>query len=543
MKVTGSLISLIVILFVASCSQKASESSEEAQLGTIEMQVSGAEEAKPYFEQGLLLLHSFEYPDSREAFRQAQEIDDNFAMAYWGEAMSYNLALWRSQNYEKGKAALKGLGETKEVRMNKAESELEKDFIESVEILYGDGSKFERDQAYKDHLAKMYEKYPNNNEVAAFYALSLLGSVEVGRDDEVYGKSAVIAEGILKENPNHPGALHYLIHSYDDPYHAYKAIQAADSYSQVAPDASHALHMPSHIYVAIGMWDEVVASNIDSYNASVNRMLAKELDNDARSYHALHWLLYGYLQKDNQEEPQKIVSNMETYMKELPSRRARSYMVSIKGAFLVERNAWGGEFADIDVDCSDMNITIRGMDYFIDGRNAYERGEKESLETTIAKLEKERKEAEIKAFNDGVPVCSVGGYAADNPNKLDVDKAYIMEMELKALNALMEDNSEEAEEWMKKASLLEESISYSYGPPDVLKPTHEMYGEWLLEQNRYEEALSMFEKSLERAPKRRLSLEGKLNAAENLGKDEIVDETMKELDQFTDKELIVSQTS
>ena len=146
-------------------------------------------------------------------------------------------------------------------------------------------------------MEQLSEKYPNNHEISAFYALSLLGSVPDGRDDAIYGKGAIIAKGIIEENPNHPGALHYLIHSYDDPAHAHLALNAANSYAKVAPEASHALHMPSHIYLAMGMWDEVISSNINSYQASINRMERKNLDNNARGYHAYHWLQYGYLQK------------------------------------------------------------------------------------------------------------------------------------------------------------------------------------------------------------------------------------------------------
>ncbi|MCF6223634.1 MAG: hypothetical protein L3J34_07890 [Flavobacteriaceae bacterium] len=154
-------------------------------------------------------------------------------------------------------------------------------------------------------MKKLNLKYPDNHEVKAFYALSLLGSVSDGRDDEIYGKGAKIAQGIIEENPNHPGALHYLIHSYDDPKHANLALDAAYSYAKVAPDASHALHMPSHIFVAMGMWDEVVKSNENSYQASVNRMERKKLDNDARGYHAFHWLEYGYLQQNRFEDAKK----------------------------------------------------------------------------------------------------------------------------------------------------------------------------------------------------------------------------------------------
>ena len=174
----------------------------------------------------------------------------------------------------------------------------------------------------------------------------------------------------MKENPRHPGALHYLIHSYDDPYHANLALNAADNYSKVAPDAAHALHMPSHIYVAMGMWREVVASNEASWQASVDRMIRKELDNDAQSYHALHWLQYGYLQQGRYEECQQIMTDMVKYVEEKPSQRARAYMIAMMGAFLVETEDWENEVAGIAVDKSDLNVSVRAKIQLSEGNGS-----------------------------------------------------------------------------------------------------------------------------------------------------------------------------
>src|SRR5690606_5439976 len=174
------------------------------------------------------------------------------------------------------------------------------------------------------------------------------------------------AKKVLNKNPKHPGALHYLIHSYDDPYHAELAFDAANSYSKVAPDASHALHMPSHIYVAMGMWDNVISSNIDSYQASLNRMEKKNLDGDARGYHAFHWLEYGYLQKGNFEEAKKMALDMKKYVSEDSSKRARVHLVFLKGTYLTETDEWDGEIADIPVNITDLNISVRSQYQFLE---------------------------------------------------------------------------------------------------------------------------------------------------------------------------------
>jgi tetratricopeptide (TPR) repeat protein len=237
-------------------------------LGVVEFKVTGKKSAQPFFEKGLLLLHSFQYDDAAESFREAIHHDTNFVMAYWGEAMTQTHALWRHQDADKAKAILIQLDSTDVGRVNKAVTPLEKDFIRAINILYGPGKKAENDSNYAVFMGKLHEQYPANDEVTAFYSIALLGSVQVGRNDAVYEHAAQMAKEVLAHNPNHPGALHYLIHAYDDPKHASNAVLTADTYAKVAPDAAHALHMPTHIYLALGMWDKVISSNIAAWEAS-----------------------------------------------------------------------------------------------------------------------------------------------------------------------------------------------------------------------------------------------------------------------------------
>ncbi|MEL6922634.1 MAG: hypothetical protein AAFO94_01215, partial [Bacteroidota bacterium] len=438
-----------------------SDTGEAPQLGDITLKVSGAAEAQPDFERGLLLLHSFEYEDAREAFLEAQQKDPNFAMAYWGEAMTFHHSLWLRQEKDKAIEALQKLASTKEARMAKVETELEKDFFEAAEILFGEGTKADRDKAYKDYMEQLTEKYPGNHEVSALYAISLLGASGEGRDYEIYGKSAKIAQGIIAENPNHPGALHYLIHAYDDPDHAPLAKLAADSYSKVAPDAAHALHMPSHIYVAMGLWDEVVTSNIASWNASVKRMQRKELDVTAQSYHALNWLQYGLLQRKEFEKATDIMRSMQEYMKNTDEKRARSYLVFMKGGQLVETGDWTGEFADIEVKVDDLNIVSRSAYQLTNGLKAYYTKDKAALATAVAKLEEDRKDTEVVVGDEGVPMCNAVGFASKLPSQLDIDLVKVMELELKAMLADLNGDKYEAQRLFREATQLDESLNYS----------------------------------------------------------------------------------
>jgi len=534
MKTPRLILIALAILAVHCAGPQPEEEGNDSRLGEIHLQVSGAEEAKPFFEKGLLLLHSFEYEDARAEFLKAQEADPDFAMAYWGEAMTHNHGMWRRQDAEAARAALEKLAPTAEGRLAKVGTGLEKDFLGAVEALYGQGEKVERDKTYAAFMEGLYKKYPGNHEVAAFYALSLLGAVPVGRDDEAYAKGAAIAEGILKENPRHPGALHYLIHSYDDPGHARLAKDAADSYAVVAPDAAHALHMPSHIYVALGLWHEVVASNEASYAASVKRMENKELDHDARSYHAFHWLLYGYLQQGRLEDARRIMEQMKQYTEELPSKDARSYLVRMKGNYLVETEEWSGPFADIQTGLEELNLSLQAIAHFLDGMQAYRSRDAAQMEKLLEGMAFARQQAAMSVTSEGVPMCGAGG-SYGQPNKLDIDQAYILELELKGLYAMLRSKPEDAERWLKQATQLEDEASYSYGPPEVVKPSYELYGEWLLAQNRPEDALLQFEKALQRGPKRVRALDGQLRAARALGKEDIVKEAKQALDEISIK--------
>ncbi len=492
---------IVVLLCFVSCNNT---NGSKEQLGEVRIEITGNTKAQPLFEKGLLLLHSFEYEDAREAFMEAQEIDPEMPMAYWGEAMTYNHTLWSDQDFEEANAALTKL---KNFNYQSKCNPMEQDLIAAIELLYTPNmDKHTRDVVYSEYMAKLTKKYPKNHEVAAFYALSLLGSVKEGRDDAIYGKGALIAQGILKENSKHPGALHYLIHSYDDPGHATMALDAAHAYSKVAPDASHALHMPSHIFVAMGMWDNVIASNIDSYQASINRMTLKELDNDARGYHAFHWLEYGYLQNNQKQEAKAMVEEMQVFVAEKPSPRARVHLVFLKGTYLAETNEWNSDIADIPVDISDLNISVRSQYHFLEGMKAYNNSDAEKLEQVISTMENDIDRDSFVLANGSSNLCS--NVSRAEATQTDLVESQIRVNQLKGVQANASSNFILAEEHFLKSIAIENSISYSYGPPHIQKPTHELYADWLLAQQRYDEAEAQYKIALKLAPKRRLLMIG-----------------------------------
>ncbi|PSR08658.1 MAG: hypothetical protein DA408_17785 [Bacteroidetes bacterium] len=531
---------LLFLLLCTACQPPAEDtatatSAEAAHLGAVQLAVTGNATAQPHFQEGLLLLHSFEFEDARTAFLQAQAADSLMVMAYWGEAMTHNHPLWRQQDPEAGRAVLAKLAPTPAERQTLAATPLEKAFLGTVEILYQEaGTKQERDQAYANAMAELRAQYPDQQEVAAFYALALLGAVPLGRDEAASEQSARIAQGIIAENPQHPGALHYLIHAYDDPAHAAQALSAANSYAKVAPAAAHALHMPSHIYVSMGMWPEVISSNIASWDASVQRMERQGLDDNARSYHALHWLTYGLTQQGRFAEAEQLMQDFKTYTQNEPDRGARSYMVAMLANYRVETDDWDNPvLSSLAAERADLNILSQATYQFMEGWQAWRNNDAPQLAQVIKAMEKARKNATYQVSDTGTPMCSAAGSSRSLPNQLDIDQAHVLALELQALQAQLAKKPAETERLLKAATELEAQLDYSYGPPRIALPAYELYGRWLLEQDRPAEAAQQFAYSLAKGPGRLAALHGAWQAAVATGQttraDELAEQLMNQL--------------
>src|SRR5947199_805047 len=188
--------------------------------GEVAFANSGPATAQPDFLRGLAQLHNFEYDDAAEHFRKAQQLAPDFALAFWGEAMTKNHALWHEEDVAAARMIIKRLGVTPEARLAKAVTQREKLYLQSIEVLFGDGGKEERDRRYESVLAELHRKFPEDVDAAAFYALEILGTAEHGRDFATYMRAAAVLEEVFPQHPRHPGVVHYLIHSYDDSIHA-----------------------------------------------------------------------------------------------------------------------------------------------------------------------------------------------------------------------------------------------------------------------------------------------------------------------------------
>lgn len=518
---TSAYVSLIIALFIISCSpQKGSKDSRESSdvlLGKLEDSFSLSPVVQEKFNEGLLLLHSFEYDDALTAFEEATALDSTEILTHWGEAMCHYKALWKLQNTDKGKAIVARLGDTREERLASIEDPLKKEMWELVEIMYGEGEFEERNKLIKDHLGALHEKYPEHQEIAAFYALSLVWATEEYGDGSYDLRlAASIADEIIKVNPLHPGALHYKIHALDGPVSAKDALDAADAYAKVAPDAAHALHMPSHIYLALGEWNAVISSNQRSYDASVKRMLKKNLKDGARGYHSLAWLHYGLLQEGRYKEAEDILQDMLTYVPKDPTKGARGYLLGMQSRQLVESGKIDEQTqVDLDVEVEDIGILPKSVRSFLRAQLAFPKKDKKAIDTEIKWLRQEIYVASLNMNASGDAMCAAGNsrYA---PTENSVKIAQVINTQLEGLKALLEEDQELFEAKMKEAIALEDQTDYPTGPPRITKPSFEQYGEWLVEEGRYEEAIQQFDKALSRMPKRTKSLEGKLKALKAL---------------------------
>jgi len=455
------------------------------QYGAITFENSGPPTAQEAFLRGVLLLHSFEYGPSAEAFREAQRIAPDFALAYWGEAMTYNHPVWFQQDREAARAVLARLGATPEDRLARAPTERERDYLRAVEILYGDGPKASRDTLYAEAMQAMMARYPDDPEAAAFTALALLGTSHGGRHIPTYMRAAAIAEEVFRDNPSHPGAAHYMIHSYDDPVHAPLGLRAARAYARIAPAASHAQHMTSHIFIALGMWNDVVAANEVSFAVSGDR-----------NYHGLYWLAYAYLQQGRYDD---ALARLR-FIRARP-RPGKQYLVSMWATHVVATRAWDhpGGVSTIDMTDEERSLNPRGM--FASGLLALHAGD----------IKGARRWADaLQAMADRRRPDAVG----DDPALLSVEAA---RLELSGAIRRAEGDDEGGLADLRAAAATEDRMPFEFGPPVIVKPTHEMLGEALLELGRAEEARGEFKRALELAPRRALSLLGLARAAEQAG--------------------------
>jgi tetratricopeptide (TPR) repeat protein len=470
------------------------------ELGTISFPNSGNAAAQAPFLTGVKALHNFQFDEAAEAFRLAQAADPNFALAYWGEAMSYNHPLWAEQDIAAARVALGRLAPTPEARAAKTKGK-EREWLAAVETLYGKGEKLARDIAYEQALAAMHRAYPDDDEVAVFHALSILGAVRPGDPGVARQmRAGAIALDVFARNPQHPGAAHFVIHSFDDPEHAILALPAARAYAGIAADAPHALHMPSHIFVQLGMWEGVIASNDVAFKAAVELAERKNLERGREDFHTLSWMQYGQIQLGRFDDAKAALETARAIERAHPTEKVRDGVLGMLARYVIDTERWDELPAD---------AALSGAKDDEGGAHAAHRRDGNvdlSLAKGLAAVHRgdtaaaARAADALKAIHDATLAQPGGAYRAK--------VVAVAEFEVRAAIAEAANDAAAAEGFLKQATAVEGSMAAPSGPPQPLKPAFEAYGEFLLRAGRGPDAAKQFELALARTPNRTRSVQG-----------------------------------
>jgi tetratricopeptide (TPR) repeat protein len=516
------LLSLFITPAIPALAAKPATTQTIPGLGTATFPTSThSPEAQTAFMRGLLLLHVFEYEDAAKAFQTAEKLDPTFAMAYWGEAMTYNHPVWNQVDVAAGQAALRKLAPTPEARAAAIVDPRQRAYMATVEILYdGNGTKPERDAQYATAMQKLAQTYPADDEAQLFYSLALLGRSEGVRNVPVYLQAAAIAKAVFARNPNHPGAAHYWIHGMDDPAHAAGALTAARALSKIAPDAGHAQHMCSHIFMALGMWDDVVKANVNAMRVvdEHDRATGQPVIDCG---HYATWLQYGYYQQGRTRDGDRMLAECQrtgaeavawtrtqpgdavAMAKKAQARAAETNasVVRMRGIAIIESRDWSGRAATMTIDQAGLSPSSRIWDAFATGYAAAERGDREMAASSLASLRKMAAEEGKK----------------EDPDSEEAGYQSIIADELSGLISSKAGDMDGAITEVRRGAATYGAMAFDFGPPVTVKPPNELLGELLLKQKKFPQAREAFETSLKRAPLRAQSLLGLARAQSAAG--------------------------
>jgi hypothetical protein len=338
------LLILVVMLAVAQ-EDHSRHQHGVAGLGTVNFPTSCNASAQKWISRGVALLHSFGYEEARAAFGEAAKADPVCAMAYWGVARTWYHPIWAAPSADELKH---GAEAVQRARTIGAKSERERGYINALAIFYKDWQTVEhasRVKAYEQALAKVSERHPDDDEAAIFHALQLVAVGYLDPTEKTYAwqkKGGEILNRVLPRHQNHPGVAHYIIHSVDYPSLAELGLKAARAYAKIAPDSPHALHMPSHIFVRLGLWDDAIASNVLSAKSAVEQ--ARRLHGGGGAFdqlHAMDYLVYAYLQQARDKSAQKVLAEMAAITKLDENQFAAAYSLAASPArWALERHDW-----------------------------------------------------------------------------------------------------------------------------------------------------------------------------------------------------------
>ena len=477
---------------------------EHHDIGTVHFPISCNAEAQRQFETGLTMLHHMMYDQARAHFESAAAADPQCAMAHWGIAMASFQPLWhptRDRDMQRGKAAVQTAKELG------APTQRERDYIAAVAAFFKDpdppapdrpADHEARVEAWKQAQRQLHETHPDDVDAAAFYALAKVcyAMTQFSPDEEhdysLEREAGALLERYFDDHPDHPGLHHYLIHAYDSIELAHKAEAVSRRYDQLAPQVPHALHMPSHIFVRLGKWEETAQWNERSAEAAlrypVNGMTSVHYP------HALDYMMYAYLQLGQAERAQQTLQRIEAIERVEPTYASAYGIAAARARYYLEQGMWQ-EAAELEPGLPDALAWedypgAEALIHYARGLGAARTGDLEQAEA-----EQQRIEAAVKALQE-----------AGNTYW-----AVMTEALGKAVDAWVlyeRGRDEQALALMREAAEIEESMDKHPITPGEVLPVRELYGELLLREGRAEDAVEAFQTSLERTPNRRNALDG-----------------------------------
>jgi tetratricopeptide (TPR) repeat protein len=471
-----------------------------AQVGTVHFPVSCTAAAQKQFEQGIALLHSFWYEQAQESFKLVAKDDPQCAMAHWGLAMSQWHQLW---NHPESGVIAKGVAEVNAGKALHPKTPREQDYIAAMDAFYGgatDRDYHTRAGAYCNAMHTVYNNYPEDREGAAFYALSLLAS-EPENDTTFANRKAAAAvlEKLFAVEPNHPGVAHYLIHSYDKPQLAEFGLPAARRYAQIAPVAPHALHMPSHIFARLGLWQDDIDSNLASIDAT-RKTAAMNMGGEGHQFHAMDFLVYAYLQSGRETDAQHVIDEIRA----MPAVKDTMYgsnfdprtyaLVAFPARYALELHHWA-EAAALPLP-PDASIGDRSVVYWARAIGSARSGD----------LSAARKDLE--------EIATVKAKLIEQKKTEFVDNIEQDRREAEAWVDHAEGKNDEATKILRTIAEKEEA----QGDEPLAIPAREMLADMLVDMKRPEQALTEYQADLKFNPNRFNALYGAASTAEATGK-------------------------
>ncbi len=466
------------------------------QLGKVSFPISCAPDSQKMVERGVALLHSFGYEEAETQFVELTKKDPACAMAHWGVAMSLFHQIWERPQ----EADLKrGADEIATAKKIGPKTDRERGYISSLALFYQDADPknyLKRAAAYSDAMGKLYQQYPDDLEAGAFYALSILASAPSGDGSlDAKKKAVAVLNPLFQKQPDHPGLAHYIIHSCDSPQLASMGLDAARRYAQIAPSSAHAVHMPSHIFARLGLWQEDIQANLKSVALTQK---SSEMYMHGHELHAMHFLLYAYLQTGQDEAAKQIVETSRQIVSSAPANAKDNGMLQYFGfaaahfpaLYDLEMRHWSDAAAlEPAVNASPDQQMITYWARTI-------------ASARMGDLDATRKNAQ--KFDDAEEATRKSKYAyvLDGPNS--------SHGEVHAWLAFAEKKNEEAVLQMRRVADTQDRL----GKAEVDIPAREMLADMLVELNHPEEALVEYEKSMQIDPNRFNGLAGAAHSAE-----------------------------